>query len=214
MVLGVPSPQNFELGGISAILTLHLHAYMLEKFMTSALIFTALSRRISLGFCLVFSLTGSLPVIAQDTIFRCGNEYTNNVTEAKIKGCKTLQGGNITVIQGTKPAAASSTGAKVTSASSASASSPLGAPKVDPSEQRSRDTGARAILEAELKRTESRQAELQKEYNNGEPEKSGGEARNYQKYLDRVAALKADIARNEEDIAGLKREMARLPGGK
>ena len=35
---------------------------------------------------------------------------------------------------------------------------------------------ARAILEAELKKAEARQAELLKEYNNGEPEKQGSEA--------------------------------------
>lgn len=49
-----------------------------------------------------------------------------------------------------------------------------------------------------------------KEYNNGEPDKIGGEARNYQKYLDRVAEMKASIARNQSDIDGLKRELSRL----
>ena len=41
----------------------------------------------------------------------------------------------------------------------------------------------------------------------------GPEHRNYQKYLDRVAELKAAIARNESDIAGIRRELGRLPGG-
>lgn len=145
-----------------------------------------------------------LPAAAQDSIFRCGNEYTNNAADAKARGCKTLQGGNITVVQGTKPVSAAS-GVRV---------SPSSAPRVDASEQRNRDTGARAILETELKRTEARHAELLQEYNNGEPEKVGSEARNYQKYLDRVAELKAGLARNDEDIAGLKREMARLPSSK
>jgi hypothetical protein len=67
------------------------------------------------------------------------------------------------------------------------------------------------ILESELKKAEARQADLLREYNNGEPEKMGSEARNYQKYLDRVADLKASIARNDSDIAGIKRELARLP---
>jgi hypothetical protein len=51
---------------------------------------------------------------------------------------------------------------------------------------------------------------LRKEYNNGEPERRGDE-RNYQKYLDRVANLQADIARKEADIASIRRELARLP---
>ena len=51
---------------------------------------------------------------------------------------------------------------------------------------------------------------MQKEYNNGEPERLGDE-RNYQKYLDRVADLKAAIARKESDIAAIKRELSKLP---
>jgi hypothetical protein len=84
---------------------------------------------------------------------------------------------------------------------------------VDAGEQKNRDAEARTILEAELKKAEARQAELLKEYNNGEPEKLGPEHRNHQKYLDRVADLKASIARNESDIAGLKRELGRAGGG-
>ena len=78
-------------------------------------------------------------------------------------------------------------------------------------EQKARDADARAILEVELRKAEARQAELQKEYNNGEPDKLGPETRNHQKYLDRVAELKASILRNESDIAGIKRELGRVP---
>jgi hypothetical protein len=85
---------------------------------------------------------------------------------------------------------------------------------VDSAEQKARDSEARQILEAELKKAEARQADLQKEYNNGEPEKHGRRARNYQKYLDRVAELKASIARNDSDIAGIKRELGRLSASK
>ena len=74
---------------------------------------------------------------------------------------------------------------------------------------RTRD--ARFVLESELKKAEVRQAELLKEYNNGEPEKLGPETRNHQKYLDRVAELKANLARNESDIAGIRRELGRVP---
>jgi hypothetical protein len=81
---------------------------------------------------------------------------------------------------------------------------------VDADSQRARDADARVILESELKKAEARQAELLKEFNNGEPEKLGPEHRNHQKYLDRVAELKAGIARNENDIAGIKRELGRV----
>ena len=88
------------------------------------------------------------------------------------------------------------------------------APRIDSGDQKSRDSDARQILESELKKAEARQAELLREYNNGEPEKQGGEARNHQKYLDRVAELKASLARNESDIAGIRRELGRFPASK
>ena len=79
------------------------------------------------------------------------------------------------------------------------------------SDQRARDSDARAILESELRKAESRQAELVREYNNGTPEKSALELRNTQAYQDRLTALKASLARADSDVAGIKRELARLP---
>ena len=40
---------------------------------------------------------------AQTRIWRCGNTYTNNPAEAKAKGCKPLEGGNITVVHEDSP---------------------------------------------------------------------------------------------------------------
>jgi hypothetical protein len=140
-------------------------------------------------------------VEAQSRIWRCGNSYTNNEAQAKAAGCKLVEGGNVTVVEGTR--VNGNNGVKTVSA-------PPAAPqKVDSAEQRARDSEARTILEAELKKAEGRHSELLKEWNNGEPEKMGPEHRNHQKYLDRVAELKASIARNENDIAGLKRELGR-----
>ena len=136
-------------------------------------------------------------------VFRCpGNSYTNNAAEAKAKGCKALEGTGVTVVEGTK--VNGSAPARVATASTRPAAASTG-------DQRARDADARMILESELKKAEARQAELLKEYKNGEPDKQGGEARNYQKYLDRVAELKASIARNENDIAGIRRELGRVP---
>ncbi len=145
---------------------------------------------------------------AQDRIYRCGNAYTNTVTQEQAKNCKLIDGGNITVVQGTRPAKASSA---VNSASSANSAS--SGPRTNAAEQKSRDSDARLILQSELKKAEERQEELLREYNNGEPEKRGDEARNRQRYLDRVAELKAQLARNESDMAGIRRELERLPAG-
>jgi len=41
-----------------------------------------------------------LPVAlqAQDRIYRCGNEYTNDATLAQERGCRRVEGGNVTVL--------------------------------------------------------------------------------------------------------------------
>ena len=145
-------------------------------------------------------------------IFRCTGgdgksiEYINNAKDAQARGCKTMEGGNVTVVQGTpvqRPAPV-----RIASASAGSMSS---ASSGGSAEQKLRDSDSRGILESELKKAEAKLAEQQKEFNNGEPEKQGIEGRNYQRYLDRVSELKDSIARNVSDIAGLKREISRLP---
>jgi hypothetical protein len=143
---------------------------------------------------MTFALAGAQA--ADERIYRCGNEYTNTVSEAQAKNCKLISGGNVTVIQAIKvpppkPGASSQ--------------------RSDSADQRAKDSDARMILESELKKAEARQAELLKEFNNGEPERLGPETRNNQKYIDRVADLKAAMARNDADIAGIKRELSRLP---
>lgn len=152
-------------------------------------------------------LCGLIPlgVQAGPTVYRCPGPpvlYTDAITpqEAKDKNCRTIEGAPITVMQSTKPK-------PVASAAPAPRASET---RVDPGEQRSRDSDARRILEAELRTEEERLAGLQKEYNGGEPERRG-EERNFQKYLDRVASMKAAITRKEADIAAIKRELAKLP---
>ena len=141
------------------------------------------------------------PAWAQDRIYRCGNEYTNNAAQAKERGCK--------LVEGTRPAAAPSGGAAASSASKAAASPP-NAPRVAATEQRARDADARAILQDELRKAESRLADLRKEYNDGAPQRSALELRNPQGYIERTAELKAAVTRAEADVAGIKRELGRL----
>lgn len=154
-------------------------------------------------------IAAAVPAVqAQDRIYRCGNEYTNNAQQAKERGCKLVEGGNVTVVQGTRPASAVGGGG---AAAPSSATSPANAPRVSNNEQKSRDSDARAILESELRKAETRHAELLKEYNNGAPERNALDLRNPQRYTERTAELKASLARSESDIAGIKREIARLP---
>ncbi|MBE7369900.1 hypothetical protein [Ramlibacter pallidus] len=156
----------------------------------------------------VFAAAGAS---AQAQIFRCpGNVYTNSQAEAQSRGCKLMEGGNVTVVQGTRVNGAAATGVANVSAPGSAASRE--AVRVNSGDQKARDSDARAILEAELKKAETRKAELLKEYNNGEPDKLGPETRNHQKYLDRVAELKASIERTDNDIKGLQRELGRTGG--
>ena len=48
-----------------------------------------------------------LAASAQDRIYRCGNEYTNNAQQARERGCKLVEGGNVTVVQGARGASGS-----------------------------------------------------------------------------------------------------------
>ena len=152
------------------------------------------------------------PTFAQERVWRCGNEYTNNAAVAKEKGCKVMEGGNVTVVQSPRPASGGGGGGNASNpAVRAPSGSPAGSPRVEGSDQRARDGEARSVLQSELRKAEARQVELLRDYNNGQPDKQGSEARNYQKYLDRVADMKAELARNESDIAGIRRELGRLP---
>ena len=157
----------------------------------------------------------ALPARAQQgTVYRCPGPpalYTDQITaqQAKDQGCRTIEGAPITIVSPTRPRPIAGT---PSSASAGSAPRPAEG-RVEAGEQRARDSDARKILDAELRREESRLAEMQKEFNNGEPERQGGE-RNYQKYLDRVEEMKAAVARKQSDVAALKRELAKLPAPK
>lgn len=150
------------------------------------------------------------PVFAQDTVFRCGNEYINDAAVAKRRGCKPLEGGNITIIQGIKPQRNENASATPRNNANGGSSARNTGSRIDSADQRARDSDARAILEAELKKAQDRLESAKKAYANGEPEKEGIEGRNYQRYLDRVAELKAAKERAESDVNSISRELGRL----
>lgn len=159
--------------------------------------------------CAVLLLAcGAVPALSAETpdstvMYRCpGNDYKNTITakEAERLGCKRIEGAPVTIIQMTKPRAA-------TPVPAASGGSGV---RVDPVAQRARDSDARRILEGELRAEEEKLAVMQKEFNNGQPERQGDE-KNFQKYIDRVAEMRAAIARKQTDIAALQREIKKLP---
>lgn len=131
-----------------------------------------------------------------------GNVFTNTLSakEAESRGCKAREAQQPTTVAAPKVH------------NPERASAPRGSEgRVDANEQRTRDSDARRILEAELQREEASLEVLKKDYNGGEPERRGDE-RNAQRYLDRIAEMKAAIQRKEADIAAIKRELAKLRG--
>jgi chromosome segregation ATPase len=152
------------------------------------------------------ALAGTRPAHAEGSVYYVcpGNVFTNTITpkEAEQRNCKAKEAAQPTTI-----AAPRLRGGVAVASGAASRASDA---RVDPAEQKARDTDSRRILQDELQKAETQLASLQKEYNNGEPERRG-EEKNYQRYLDRVADLKAAIARTESDVAALRRELAKLP---
>ena len=153
---------------------------------------------------------------AQDKpVYRCPGPpvlYTDAVSpqEARDKGCRAIEGTPITIV----PAPARRPAVAAALATGGSASAPAlrggeGQGRIDPAEQRARDSDARRILVDELQREDERLANLRREFNNGEPERRGDE-RNYQRYIDRVGELRAAIARKESDVAAIRREIGKL----
>lgn len=168
----------------------------------------------SWGVPMVGCVLGILPLtsLAQDVIYRCGLEYTN--APVNPSGCERLPTQAITVVPGTRPVGVATVASRAVAVNAVQSGGdrtkteplPLGTPL-----QSERDAQARTIVAQELDKARQLLAQLQLEYNQGEPVKWAAEARNHQKYLDRVAALKGSIERTERDIDSLQRELARRP---
>ncbi|MBX3603282.1 MAG: hypothetical protein KF863_21900 [Rubrivivax sp.] len=163
----------------------------------------------------LLTVGAGVPATAQDTkpVYRCPGPpvlYTDALSaeEARSRGCRVLEGAAVTIVQGQRARPAASAPAAGAAPTPAAARPPEA--RIDPAAQRARDNDARRILGDELRREEERLAEMRREFNNGEPERRGDE-RNYQRYLDRVAEMRAAIQRKEADVAALRRELAKLP---
>ncbi|SDC06756.1 hypothetical protein SAMN05216345_101405 [Cupriavidus sp. YR651] len=129
-------------------------------------------------------------------------EYRNG-NPGNSKDCKRLNLPDVVTVPGGRTTSGGA--GKATTA----AASPTAFPRVDSATQKNRDGERRAVLEQELQSEEAKLSGLRAEYNNGEPERQGNE-RNYQKYLDRTARLRDDIARGEANAASLRRELSNL----
>ena len=144
---------------------------------------------------------GVLAVRAEAQIFLCvdgaGNKELTDVR--KSASCKPLD----------LPGAISAPPRRPAGQAQARATSPADFPKVDNAQQKARDADRRGILQDELRSEQQRLADLQKDYNGGQPARNGNE-RNYAKYQERVGQMQDNISRAEKNIDALNREIANI----
>ena len=183
------------------------HRFSLDRFLREALL-------LGVSWAIFLAALPACATSEPQRIYRCGNVYTNQPDSAA--NCKPMVGGVVTVIEGTRVQGSqvvtptvNASGANVGGANAGGANA--GTSKVDHAEQRQRDAQAQTVLQAELQKAQRQHVELLREWNNGEPERRADEFRQPQKYQDRVAQLRGALQRTEADIAGLQRELSRLP---
>ena len=165
-----------------------------------------MSRWIGVVSCCVLGSALQTAALAQDRIYRCGNEYTNSASIAKQRNCQLVDGGHVTVVHSGSKSAGNE------NKSNSAAGAPRSTAQVESSQQKARDNDARAILQGELAKAQEKLQALKNEYNEGNPTKTALELRNPQVFTERLEAMKAQITRQEADVAGIQRELARHSG--
>lgn len=146
--------------------------------------------------------------LAQEVIYRCGQEYTNAPKDPT--RCERLSEQAVTVITGlrTQPAPVAAIPADPMPDEVRTKAEPS---RTVSDRQSERDVQARTILVQELERVQKQHQGLLLTYNQGAPLKSAGEQSSPRQYQERVATLKSAIDRAERDIDSLQRELARRP---
>ncbi len=138
-----------------------------------------------------------VPALAQQAVYRCGQQYTNLPQDAG--RCERLAPQAVTVIEGTR----------VQGRGAVSAPLPAAVPqgtataRVEPAGQKQRDDMARTIVSAELGQARQRFAELQQQHQKAQTMPSPDAAR--------VVQLGAALDRAQRDIDSLQRELDRRP---
>jgi len=142
---------------------------------------------------------------AQSEIFVCTDADGRKVYQntGSTNGCRRLDIQPLTSVPAPKlPVAAAAPRA------AAPPVTPASFPRIAADTQRVRDGERRRILEDELRAEEDRLARLRSDFNGGQPERQGDEGRNLVRYQEWVTRMQEDIARGENNIAALRRELA------
>ncbi len=158
---------------------------------------------------LSFSLVAATTAAQSSEIFVCVGEDGQKVFQntGNSRNCKRMDVQPILTVPAARlPAGKSAVQPVMEQRATAS---PASFPRVDGDTQRSRDGDRRRILEDELRGEEERLAKLKTDFNNGEPERRGDE-RNFAVYRERTQRLHDDIARTENNVRALLRELSLL----
>jgi hypothetical protein len=156
-------------------------------------------------FILTLSSLGHVGIgLASDTVYKCGDTFTNDAAQAKREKCPLLEGGAVVTIPSPlQQKAAAVTQKKSTDLSKASTLKSqqlklLSKPQRS-ADQQARDHDAKAIIQSELKKTEAQLVDFRKQY----------AGLSSQQDLERKLEVKQKIARAEADVVSLKRELQR-----
>ncbi|AVR95693.1 DUF4124 domain-containing protein [Pseudoduganella armeniaca] len=161
--------------------------------------------------CLAVVLLSMSVSAARAQIYRCVDEAGHKEYTDRKKGnhCVALDLPDPVIAAPQKREGQARPRPAAATAAATPAPAPSAFPRVDSAEQKARDADRRQILTDELNAEQQKLGELRREFNNGEPERRGDE-RNYAKYQERVANLKTSIARSEQNVEALKREIANI----
>ncbi len=148
-------------------------------------------------------LNGFSSLVHADTLYKCTDDsgvvlYTNQKGGAK----------RCTILSKELPVTTLAT-PKANNATNAAKPSPGDFPRVDGETQRGRDNDRRRILEQEYNTEQQNLDKARKALAEGEATRLADE-KSYGKYLDRVQALKDNVALHERNLEALKRELANL----
>ena len=140
-------------------------------------------------------------------VWRCGQLFTNQPLPGQV--CEPLAAVSPTVVEGTRVNRASPTSPSPAMPKPSEASS--GTTLTGSAVSEASGQQARMLLQAELREQEARWQQLQRQWNQGQPQATPQQPVGSAAYQERVASLREQLQRTEADLAALRRELARLP---
>lgn len=163
--------------------------------------------------CAALSAGGFAAVVsAQQTVFRCGQQYTNVPQDAT--RCERVAPQAITVIEGTRVQAGAGAAARAAAPAVSSPSAPADAAQGPATASLPREDMARQILSAELAQARERHAQSLQAYRQAQAEAAPEPSVDRSARLarqERLDRLQASVARAQRDIDSLQRELLRRP---